>query len=47
MVGESIKWGYILAAPGRPSRKDQIAHLVASGVSDDQFGPIWEDQAFV
>lgn len=43
VVGESIKWGYILAAPGRPSRKDQIAHLVASGVSDDQFGPIWED----
>lgn len=43
MAGESIKWGYILAAPGRPSRKDQVAHLVASGVSDDQFGPIWED----
>ncbi|TDE33183.1 hypothetical protein [Antarcticimicrobium sediminis] len=40
----SIKWGYVLAAPGRPSRKDQIAYLVASGISDDEFGPIWEDR---
>lgn len=43
MAPQSINWGYILAAPGRPSERKQLAFLAGHGIRREQFGPVWAD----
>ena len=37
-------WGYVLVAPGRPSRSDQIKTLEALGVDIGKRAMFWEDK---
>lgn len=43
MAAQSINWGYILAAPGRPSERKQLAFLAEQGIRREQYGPVWAD----
>lgn len=43
MAAQSINWGYVLAAPGRPSERKQLAFLAGQGIRREQFGPVWSD----
>ncbi|MBT56195.1 MAG: hypothetical protein CMF72_22690 [Mameliella sp.] len=40
---QSVNWGYILAAPGRPSERKQLAFMASAGINTGQFGPVWRD----
>lgn len=40
-------WGYVLVAPGRPARSEQVKTLVALGVDHGKRAMIWEDQIAV
>lgn len=44
MAAQSVNWGYILAAPGRPSERKQLAFLAGEGIRRECFGPIWSDR---
>jgi len=40
-------WGYVLIAPGRPTKTDQIKTLAALGVETGKGSTVWEDQITV
>ena len=44
MAAQSVNWGYVLAAPGRPSERKQLAFLAGEGIRRDNFGPVWADR---
>ena len=44
MASESINWGYVLVAPGRPSRKVQMDCMAALGVDMASTGPWFKDK---
>lgn len=42
LTEETMKWGYILEAPGRPSHQKQADFLRESGVSvDEEYPPVF------
>ena len=44
MASESINWGYVLVAPGRPSRKVQMDRMAALGLDVGEPGTVWMDR---
>lgn len=44
MASESINWGYVLVAPGRPSRKVQMDCMAALGLDVGEPGTVWMDR---